>query len=242
MFSSIISFFNVILYRPLFNLLILFYDYIPGHDFGVAIIALTILIRVILFPIAAKAIKSQRALQKLQPKIQEAQKKYKDDKEKQAKEILEIYQQEKINPFSGVLLLIIQLPILIALYRVFWGGLNPKELTNLYHFVLNPVKIHFLFLGVINLAQANIYLALVAGAVQFFQTKMLLPKTSTLGGKNADMAQVMQKQMTYVMPVFTVIILLGLPSALGLYWIASGLFSVAQQYFILYYNQDDRKK
>ncbi len=236
MFDTIIHFFYIILYQPLFNALVLFYDYIPGNDFGVAIITLTLVIRFILYPVSVKAVTSQKSLQKLQPRISEIQKKYKDDREKQAKETLELYKNEKINPFSGILLSLIQIPILIALYRVFWNGLNPSELVNLYQFVLNPGHLNPMFLGIIDLSKANIVMAVLAGVVQYFQTKMLIPKASLekkKDGKTSDFSQVMQKQMVYFLPGFTVIILLGLPSALGLYWTASGIFSIIQQYFIL---------
>jgi YidC/Oxa1 family membrane protein insertase len=224
---------------------VLLYDYVPGRDFGIAIICLTLIIRLILYPISIKAVNSQRGLQKLQPKIQEVQKKHKDDKEKQAKEILELYKTEKINPFSGLLLALIQLPILIALYRVFWDGLNPKELTSLYSFVLNPGHINALFLHIINLSKPNLVFALLAGLVQYFQTKMLLPKDGlkTAGqNKNTDFSQAMQKQMVYFFPIFTIIILIGLPSALGLYWTTSGLFSIIQQYFIFRKNDKPDSK
>ena len=240
MFDSLIHFFYIILYQPLFNLLVLLYNYVPGHDFGIAIIFLTVIIRVILFPVSVKAVNSQRGLQKLQPKIQEAQKKYKDDKEKQAKEILELYKTEKINPFSGLLLAIIQLPILIALYQVFWNGLNPKELVSLYSFVVNPGPINSFFLNVIDLSKPNLIFAVLAGLTQYFQTKMLMP--SAPDGKTSstpDFSKVMQKQMVYFLPVFTVIILIGLPSALGLYWTASGIFSIVQQYFIFEKNKPE---
>jgi len=241
MFESLINFFYVILYQPLFNLLVALYNYIPGHDFGVAIILLTAIIRVILYPISVKAVRSQRGLQKLQPLMQEIQKKYKDDKEKQAKEILALYKSEKINPFSGLLLALIQLPILIALYRVFWGGLNPKQLSSLYSFIFNPGQINPFFLHLVNLSKPNIIFAILAGLTQYFQTKMLLPaKTPNNGGQANDLSVAMQKQMTYFMPVFTVIILLNLPSALGLYWVVSGLFSIAQQYLI--FKSADKKE
>ncbi len=234
MFDAIINFFYIILYQPLFNSLIFLYDYIPGRDFGVSIIALTLIIRIILFPISVKAVNSQRGLQKLQPKLKEIQNKYKDDKEKQAKEILELYKTEKINPFSGLLLAIIQLPILIALYRVFWDGLNQKKLTALYGFVLNPNHINAFFLHAIDLSKPNIIFAVLAGITQYFQTKMLIPKIDKTKpkSKEPDLSQIMQNQMVYFFPVFTIIILFGLPSALGLYWTISGLFSIIQQYVI----------
>ncbi len=235
MFQSIVNFFYIILYQPLFNLLVWLYNSTPGHDFGIAIILLTIIIRVVLYPTSVKAVKSQKGLQKLQPLMKEIQEKYKDDKEKQAKEMLALYKREKINPFSGLLLTFIQIPILIALYRVFWDGLNQKKLTVLYSFVANPIQINPLFLHLVNLSKPNIILAILAGITQYFQTKMLLPKHQidpAKKSKEVDVSQMMQKQMVYFMPVITVIILLGLPSALGLYWTVSGIFSVIQQYFI----------
>ncbi len=237
MFGFLSNFFYVILYQPLFNLLVVLYNYIPGHDFGAAIIFLTIIIRLALYPTSLKAVKSQKGLQALQPKIEELQRKYKDDKEKQAKEVLELYKNEKINPFSGLLLALIQLPILIALYQVFWNGLKPESLSILYSFVVNPGQINSVFLHFIDLAKPNFVLAIIAGLVQYWQTKMMTP-VSAPKGKEPDMAQMMQKQMLYMFPVFTVIILISLPSALGLYWTVSGLFSIIQQYFILKKNNE----
>lgn len=233
MFGFLAGIFNTFLYYPLFNALVLIYSYFPGGDFGIAIICLTILIRIILYPIAEKALRSQRALQKLQPLIQEIQRKHKDDKEKQAKETLEIYKKEKINPFSGLFLALIQLPILIALYNVFWKGLRATELAHLYSFVPNPEHINAMFLGLVDLSKPNILFAVIAGAVQFFQTKMLLPPLDKTQPKKGDFTAMMQKQMVYFFPILTVVILFRLPSALGLYWIVSGAFSMVQQYFIL---------
>lgn len=232
--NLLINIFNTILYQPLFNGLILLYLYLPGRDFGIAVIILTILTRLIFYPLGTKAIRSQKLLQSLQPKIQEIQQKYKDNKEKQAKETLELYKKEKINPFSGCLPLLIQLPILIALYQVFWQGFQLEQMKFLYNFVPNPGEIDPSFLGMINLSEPNIYLAILAGAFQFIQTKMIQPKmqkmkTEQLSNKFAEM---MQKQMLYFFPIFTVLILWGLPSAIGLYWLVSTLFSIAQQYFV----------
>ena len=242
MFESLINFFYIVLYQPLFNFLVLLYNFIPGHDFGIAIIALTIIIRIILYPISVKSVNSQKSLQQIQPKLQELQNKYKNDKEKQAKEILELYKKEKINPFSGLFLAFIQLPILIALYQVFWNGLKLKELDGLYSFILNPGQINPLFLHILDLSKPNIIFAVLAGLVQYYQTKMLIPKTDhkvTNKNKEGDISQMMQKQMLYFLPVFTVIILLSLPSALGLYWIVSGIFSIVQQYFLFKKNKPE---
>jgi len=230
--------FNVILYQPLFNALILIYLYLPGHDFGLAVIVLTVLIKLALYPLGVQAIRSQKSLAQLQPKMKEIQEKFKNDKEQQAREMMELYKKEKINPFSGFLPLIIQLPILIGLYRVFWNGFGEAQLKFLYGFVANPGQINTSFLGMMDLAQASIVLALITGIVQFFQSRMMLPKQKKSAGQ-ADMSQVMQKQMLYLFPVFTIFILWRLPAAVALYWLSTTLFTIVQQYIILKKQKDD---
>ena len=240
--NILISAYQTILYQPLFNALVLLYEHLPGHDFGIAVIVLTVLIRLIFYPLMVQSIKSQKVLSELQPKIQEIQQKYKGDKEKQARETMGLYQREKINPFGGCLPLLIQLPILIALYQVFWKGLQPEALANLYSFVPYPGVINPTFLGIINLGQASLILAILAGILQFFQTKMITPKNphqnkSGFGqAKKEDQmpqfSNMMQKQMLYFFPIFTVFILWKLPAAIALYWIITALFSILQQYLI----------
>ena len=234
MLELFINFFNTILYQPLFNGLILLYQYLPGNDFGVAVIVLTILIRLILYPLMVQSIKSQKVLSELQPKIQEIQSKHKGDKERQAKEMIELYQKEKINPLGGCLPLLFQLPILIALYQVFWKGLRPEAMVNLYSFIPNPGSIDPTFFGLINLGQGSLVLAVLAGITQFFQTKMITPKTGKIkkGDQMAQFSVIMQKQMLYFFPILTVFILWHLPAAIALYWTVSTLFSIGQQYLI----------
>lgn len=228
--------FNLILYQPLFNALVLLYNYLPGHDFGIAVIVLTLLIKLIFYPLGTQAIRAQKALSELQPKIQEIQAKHKNDKEKQAQATMALYQKEKINPFSGCLPVLIQLPILWALYWVFWKGFQVEEMKYLYSFVSNPGIINPNFLGMINLSQPNIYLAMIAGVLQFIQTKTITPKIQKQNPQSkemmAQMGQLMQKQMLYFFPVFTVLILWKMPSALGLYWVTTIIFSIIQQYLI----------
>jgi len=227
-----VSAFNLILYQPLFNALVLLYQYLPGRDFGIAVIVLTILTKIVFYPFGAKAIRSQKNLQDLQPKLQEIQSKYKDDKEKQVKETLELYKREKVSPFSGCLPLLVQFPILIALYQVFWKGLRPEQMVNLYSFVANPGVIDPSFLGLINLSKPNMYLAIFAGISQFVQSKMIVPKTQKSKTSGSQMGEMMQKQMLYFFPAFTVLILWKLPAAIGLYWLVSTIFSIIQQYFV----------
>jgi YidC/Oxa1 family membrane protein insertase len=225
--------FNSILYKPLLNGLILLYQYIPGHDFGIAVIVLTLIIRLVLHPSSIRGVRSQRALTKLQPKIQEIQKEYKDDKNKQTKLLMELYQKEKINPFSGCLPMLLQLPVLIALYQVFLRGLNPESLSgSLYAFVNNPGLINFSFLGIITLTDPNIFLALLAGALQFYQLKISTVPKQKAQTKESDFSKTMQSQMIYFFPLFTVYIIWQFGSIIGLYWIVSILFSIAEQYIV----------
>ena len=227
--------FTILLYNPLFNALVLLYLHLPGNDFGVAVIVLTILIRIVLYPLMVKSLKSQKVLSELQPKMKEIQEKHKNDKEMQTKEMMALYQKEKINPFGGCLPMLIQLPILVALYQVFWRGLGPGTMHHLYSFVPNPGTIDPSFLGIINLTQPNVVLAILSGIIQFFQTKTMTPQKKNTQDKKDQMSQfsdVIQKEMLYFFPIFTVFILWRLPSAIGLYWIVTGLFSIYQQILI----------
>ncbi len=229
----IVAIFNEVLYRPLFNVLVWLYNIIPGNDLGLSIIVLTISIRFIFYPLSKKAIQSQKAISVLQPKIKEIQKKYKN-KEEQAKAMMELYKKYKVNPMAGCLPILIQLPILIALYRVFFSGLNLETLDILYGFIQRPDSLNLMFLGLIDLSQRNIFLAVIAGFFQFVQAKMIMPKgVAKQKGKSGglDFSSMMSQQMLYFMPIITIFIAWNLPSALPLYWIVITIFGVVQQYF-----------
>jgi len=225
--------FHEVLYRPLLNSLIFIYEFIPGHDLGIAIIILTILIKVILLPLSRKSIESQKVLSKLQPEIKKIQAKYKNDKERQAQAIMEFYKQNKINPASGCLPLLIQLPILIALYKVFLSGLNSKVVADLYSFMPQIEHINPMFLGKVDLSERSIPLAVIAGGLQYIQTKMITAKQTQGKDKKSDFASIMNQQMLYMMPIMTAIIALNFPAGLPLYWIVVTLFTISQQYFIM---------
>ncbi|MFH1253674.1 MAG: YidC/Oxa1 family membrane protein insertase [Candidatus Uhrbacteria bacterium] len=228
--------FHTILYQPLFNLLIWLYNVIPGHDLGFAIIGISLLIRLALWPLSRVSLKSQKALQDLQPKLEEIKVQYKDDKEKLAKAMMELYKSEKVNPMSSCLPLLIQLPILWALYRVLSDGMNMESLVNLYPFVVRPEFINLNFLGFINLAEPHVVMAVIAGILQFVQTKMLMAKRPPKkvrkdpGAKDEDMMTQMNKSMLYLMPVMTVVIGASLPGGLTLYWIIMNVFAIIQQF------------
>lgn len=232
------GFFHTILYVPIFNLLVFLYKILPGADIGFAIIALTVLIKLILWPFMSKSLKSQKALQELQPKIEELKGKHGDDKEALAKGMMELYQKEKVNPLASCLPLLVQLPILIALYQVLLGGFGAETLSQLYSFVDNPGSINHVFLGVIDLSVSSFYLAVLAGYFQFFQTRMLMakrPPKQVAGKKGAldeTMLASMNKSMLMFMPAITVIIGATLPAGLTLYWVTVNIVSILQQQFV----------
>lgn len=225
--------FNEILYRPLFNAVVFLYEILPGHDFGFAIIVLTALIRVLFFPLSIKTVRSQKAMNLLNPKLQEIKTKFKDDKAAQSAETMKLYKDNNINPLAGCLPLLIQLPILIALYRAFIAGLKPENLAMLYKFVLNPGIINNISFGFIDITSKMPLLAVLAGAAQFFQA--WVTKAQNQGSSiNKEMAA-LNSQMLYFFPVMIIIIGWNLPAGLVLYWITTTVFSILEQMYIKYH-------
>lgn len=224
--------FQTIFYQPLYNLLIFLYNVIPGQDIGLAIILLTVLIKIALWPLAAQAIKGQKAMLGLQPKLNALKEKHKDDKAALATATMELYKSEKVNPLSSCLPLLVQLPILIGLYWALSNGLKSERFDLLYPFIKNPDIIKTMAFGFLDLAKSNFVLALLAGLAQYWQTKMLpmqTPAVTAPGSKDESMAAMMNKQMLYMMPLMTVIIGTSIPGGLTLYWLVTTLLTGWQQ-------------
>lgn len=223
--------FNEFFYRPLFNILIFLYNSVSFGDLGVAIILLTILIRMILLPLFYKSARDQMIMRRLAPKIKEIQENHKDDKGKQSKAIMDIYREHKVNPFSGFLMILIQLPVLIALYRVFLKEITAESLNNgLYSFIFKPEIINHQFLGLVDLSKRNLIIVILASLAQYFQGKLSLPKNDK-PTKDLSSVEAVGRQMIFVAPALTFVFLysFGLPSAVGLYWLTTSVFSVIQQ-------------
>lgn len=233
--NFIIQFFYTILYQPLFNALILIYNYFSWHDLGIAVVLLTLIIKLILHPLTVKGLKSQKAMADLQPKIKEIQVKYKGEPQKQNQATMDLYKAEKVNPFSGCFLLLLQLPILIALYQVFLKVLNKGSLDGiLYSFVNNPGQINTTFFWVIGLDNKVFIgvLAVLAGLAQYWQTRITStgqPKSAP-GGK--DFSNLMQKQMLYFFPVLGAIVVWQFGAVIGLYWVFNSIISIIEQKII----------
>jgi len=215
------AFLNTYLYQPILSVLIFIYRYFSFHDLGIAIIFLTILVRIVLLPVFYKGAKDQALMQRLQPHIKKIQLDHKDDKEKQARAMMALYKKHHLNPFSGFLILLVQLPIFIVLFRIF-----NQELSNV-------VFDNRLFLGLIDLGVKSLVLTVIAAILQYIQGKISLPvQNSKIPPDKSNPLASSGKFMVYIGPVLTLVVLMNLPSALGLYWITSTVFSIAQQFYI----------
>lgn len=234
------SFFNVTLYQPLYNGLIFLMDLLPFIDAGVAVVLFTILVKLILFPLSKSAVATQFKMRQLAPELEELKKKYKDDKQEQARQTMELYRENKINPFSSILLIFIQLPIIFALYFVFLkGGLPDIDTDLLYSFVPTPQNVDIMFLGLFNIAEKSFILALAAAVTNFFQIRFSIPKYTPKERKKGeapsfkdDLAKSMNVQMRYVFPVIVLVIAANLAGAIAIYWTTSNLFTIGQELVI----------
>lgn len=225
MFSFI---YNEIIYRPMLNLLVFLYNNIPGHDIGIAIILVTLAIRFLLAPLLHKQLKGQKAMTDLQPKLNDLREKHKNDREAQAKAMMDLYREHKINPLASCLPLLIQLPILFALYHVFSKALK-GNLEGLYSFIANPGTIDPMFIHLVDLSKPSIVLAVLAGLFQFWQSKQIAGNSTS----NDPTAKALSVQTTYILPALSIVIAWNLPAGLPLYWIVTTLFAIAQQYYIM---------
>lgn len=225
--------YSAILYRPLFNILVFFYN-VGWSNIAVAIVLLTAFIKLLLWPFFMQSIRAQKAMQTLQPKIEELKAKYKDDKQKLGPALMELYKTEKANPLSSCLPLLLQLPFLIAVYQVFTAGLANKGMDILYPFITNPGTINVWAFGM-DFSQKSWLIAVLAGIAQFWQTRMMLKKKPmpTNSALPAGSAEMINKQMMYMMPAVTVFIGASLPSGLAFYWLVMTLFGVFQQWLVL---------
>lgn len=225
--------FTEIIYRPLLNGLVFIYSVLPYSDIGLAIVVLTVVVRVLLHPTLIQTIRSQRALARLQPKLRDLQKKLKDDKEEQAKQTMALYKEHGVHPLSGCVPLLIQLPVLIGLYQVFWHGIASFNQSLIYAFIpavhaFNPVAF-----GVLDLTHRHNYiLAATAGISQFLQAKFLPQPNASAGGTGADFTKALQWQTMYGLPVIIAVIAWSLPAAVPFYWTVLNLLAIVQQLWI----------
>lgn len=246
--------FKILLDQPILNLLVIFYN-IFFSNLGLAIIALTALVRLALIPLTNPQLKSAQLMQQLNPELENLKKKFKDDKQKLAQAQMELYKKHGVNPAAGCLPQILQLIILLSLYRTFNQVIRPDGASvvesinqSLYSFVSLPsgahLNLNFLYLDLSrpDLIRIPGFVALpgvfviMATLFQFLSSKLMMPtvnveekEVQATEKKSDDLAVSMQKQMLYLFPATTLIFGYTMPSGVILYWFIFSLFSYVQQ-------------
>ena len=227
--NPLLVLYHEVISRPLLNGLVAIYLLLPYRDLGLAIIVLTLVVRLILHPTISQTVRSQRAMVRVQPRLREIQERFKHDKEAQARETMALYRKEGVHPLSGCLPLLIQLPVLIGLYQLFWKGLALTDRSLLYPFlppfdVFNPVAF-----GLFDLTRPHVALALAAGLSQLLQGFFTPQPPAQQAG---EFHTVMQWQARYIFPLIIAAISWSLPSALAFYWTVFNVLAILHQRLI----------
>ncbi len=243
--------FQEALYRPLLNILVFFYN-LPFVDFGIAIILLTFLTKLITWRLDTHAIVKQREAQikgtEVQEKMKEIQEKYKEDPVKQQEEIMKLWREKNFNPFSSFIPLIVQFIIIIALFQLLRNGIGPTQIEMIYGFIQKPINFSPLFLKYVDLSKPNLILAILTGAIQFFYSKTTFklqkkhaPKNTKKKKNEEGMQKILQTQMLYFLPLMLVFMYAKiLPSAVALYWFFATIIGIIQTKII--YSKIERIK
>lgn len=232
------GFFFTVFYQPIYNLLVLFIGLVPNYSIGIAVVLTTVLVKTILYPLTKKALLTQIKMKELEPKIKLAKEKHKGHREAEAKALMEIYKEAKLNPFAGFFAILVQLPVIFALFFIFSKAGLPGELPLiktdiLYSFISAPTTAaSMVFLGIFNMAQKSWILAVLAGVTQFIQAQLASPQLPPKGDSpnfQEDFARSMQIQIKFVLPVIIIFVAHGLASAVALYFVVSNIFSIGQE-------------
>ncbi len=224
---------DLIILKPMINIVIGLSD-ILFSNFGLTIIALTFVVRGAMYPLTRRQLRATKAMQSLQPKLAELQKKHGKDKQKLAQEQMRLYKESGVNPMGCLGPMLIQMPIWIALYQAIIRVLavNPESFLNLSRYLYDwpvvysalPLNNHFLWM---NLANSDFFMAILVGASMWVAQKMITPATT-------DPKQRSQSQMmTVMMPLMFAFLALSFPSGLALYWMVTNLITIIMQYFTL---------
>lgn len=227
--------YHAIFFNPLYNILVLLFKVLPWADAGVVVILLTIIVRLILYPLSRKAVLTQVKMNDIAPELQAIKEKYKNQEE-QAQKTLELYREKGVNPFSGILVLLIQIPIIFALYRIFYT-LPKVDISLLYPFINAPSHISTTFLNIVDLSGRSLVIAVLAAVTTYFQLHISSAKPQQANTKQGDsfsdnLTKSMQGQMKYLFPVMMFFIAYKVSGVIALYFVTTNLFTVAQEIFV----------
>lgn len=238
MFSTI---WHTFFFDPIYNTLVFFINHVPHGDVGLAIVSTVFLVKLVLLPLSIKAVKTQKVMREIEPKLKEVKEKYKEDREAQAKALMEVYSEAGLNPFASIFLVFLQIPIIIALYfSVYSGGgvaLPDINTEILYSFIEAPLTITMNFLGLIDITGRSVFLALGAGLTQYIYVNLSMPKMKPRDPDAApsikdEFMRNMQTQMKYVMPIIITVVAYTISAAIALYFVVSNLAAIAQEYLV----------
>ncbi len=227
--------FDTIFYQPMYNALVFLVDVLPGGSVGLAVIILTLFVKFVLFPLSQKSVVTQAKMRKLEPELKKVKELHKNNQQELARVTMELYKKEGVNPFSGCFLLLLQLPIIFALYYVFLAGLK-FDTTLLYSFVSLPDTVNSVFFG-IDLVKKSIFLAVIAGITQYYQLAFSMPALPKRTSNEPmsfqeEFSRNMNTQMKYIFPFLVIFISYSISSAIALYWIVSNLFAIGQELYV----------
>jgi len=243
MFSTI---WHTFFFDPVYNALVFFIDIIPGGDVGLAIVATTVLVKLILLPLSLKAARTQKVMRELEPELRSLKEKYKDktkpeERAEYAKETMALYREAGMNPFASIFLMILQIPILIALYTSV-SGANGATLPDinfdlLYSFVPSPETINMIMLGALDITAKSLPLAILAGLTMFIYSQLSMakikpPDPDAKPNFKDDFARTMQLQMKYIMPVVIGFVAYFFNAAIAIYFVVSNLMQIAQEFIV----------
>lgn len=221
--------FHTLFYEPVYNLLVLVLTFVPLHDIGTAIVIATLIVKAFLLPLNMSALRTQYMMKRIEPELVKIKELQKKDPQAASKKMIDLYRRDKINPFSSLFAMIIQIPIFIALYFVFSKGLfNDPE--SLYSFITFPDKLHTLAFGIFDVTEKNVFVAVLAGLSSYYLALRQTESMVSVKEKHEETFQdqfmkSMKIQLVYVLPVIITFSAAILPSALALYWFVSNTVS-----------------
>ena len=234
--------YHALFYDPVYNGLVFLIAIVPGGDAGIAVILLTILVRLLLFPLSLKATRTQLLMRRLEPELKRLREELKGKKEEQARRVMTLYREQGVNPLSMFLFMVVQILFIFALYFIFWkGGLPDIRANLLYAFTPAPERVSMLFLGFIDMLDPAplvlAVLAALAGGTQFFQTRLSLPPAApaTPGARPSlkeDLARSFNLQMRYLLPLVIVVVAYTVGTAVALYFTVRNMVSIGQELYV----------
>ena len=231
----ITSAFDAVIYVPLYNGLIFLMDFVPWVDVGISVIIFTFIVKLALFPISQKAVRTGLQMRTLEGELAVLKERYKNDREAHAKATMAFYKEKNINPFSSVFLALIQIPIILGLYFIFYSGGLPEIKTELLYSFVSVPEVDMHFLGLIDITKGSAILAILVAVSQYFQVRFSMPamKPKVVGGSmKDDFARTLHLQMRYFLPVMVGVIAYNISGAVSLYWITSNLFAIGQEIYV----------